>query len=550
MYILGLSGGLGHDAAACLVRDGRIVAMSEEERFTRQKHALRAEPLYATASCLNQAGITLSDVDYVALGWKPIEGITRPIEETLFTHAYFAGQRRPPIEPINHHIAHAAVAYYCAGYDEAAILVMDGQSEEEIATTLAYAKGPQITPTRSYGLTQSLGYFYQALTEYLGFGYGEEGKVMGLAPYGTARDTFPILQLTEDGYAIDMPEPSMPPGYRHQGLRKQWRAWLEDRFGPKVKPDFRYDAPAGRPTVVSEPTQRSRDIAASGQAALEAVVLHLAALLVRETRCRNLVISGGVGLNCSANGALLRSGIIDDLYVFPASGDAGTSAGAALALYNQLHPSGSRERVDHAYFGPSYGTEAVEALLGRLQVRAKHIPGIERVAADLLGEGKIIGWFQGSMEIGPRALGNRSILASPTTADMNTKVNTIKGREQWRPLAPSLLEESAPEYLEDPRDAPFMLTAQSVSAEKRDVVPAVVHVDGSCRPQVVTRARNPRFWALLQQIGTGTGVPVVLNTSFNLRGEPLVCTPLDAIRTFYGSALDALVIEDFLITKS
>jgi carbamoyltransferase len=549
LIVLGISGGLGHDSSACLVRDGEIVAMVEEERLRRSRHAFGSAPVHAAAYCLDAAGICASDVDCVAAGWRPLDepsGWPLGLHERLLGSDVFAGHRRPPVEMVGHHVAHAASAYFTSGLDEAAIVVIDGQGDG-ISTTLAHGAGDRIDVLSTNGIADSIGFFYYALNQWLGFDFGEEGKVMGLAAHGRPLPGPSPFRLTADGYASPLRlAPDLSTYDRHLRGIDAWLAWFEDRFGPRNRPAAAYrrdDARLAAEVVLAE---GHADMAATGQRWLEDVVLHLVEIATRATGCRNVVLSGGVALNCTANGRLRRSGLVDDLHIFPASGDAGTSAGAALLVGGRAR---SRERIRHVSLGPEFSDEQVERYLARVGARFARCDDVPGRAAELIREGRVVGWMQGRLEVGPRALGNRSILAAPAPRAMHERVNTIKGREQWRPLGPSLPIERAGEYLDDAGPAPFMLTSCGVLPERVAEVPAVVHADGSCRPQLVERDVDPRYHALLTALGEATGTPVAINTSFNLRGQPIVCGPADAMVAFATSGLDAVFLESFLVEK-
>jgi carbamoyltransferase len=551
VIILGISGGLGHDAAAGLVIDGEVVAAAEEERFVRRKHAYGLPPVNAVRYCLAHAGIDLADVDYLALSWDPAE--LHPewptlIHERLLRHPFFSRAPRPAIEVVDHARAHAAAAFSCSGFTDAAVLTVDGQGDA-VSTTLGRGVGTKLTTSASFGIPDSLGFFYLALTNYLGFELGEEGKVMGLASYAEPEPVESPFELTEDGYraTVDVgPAGSAYDTYR--AVVAAWGQWFTDRFGPAVTPAYRSDPIRGRTHADLALTAHHQRVAAIGQAELERVLLHLVGLAVRETGVRDLVIGGGVALNCTANGVIEQSGLVDRLYVFPASGDAGTGLGAALAVAAD-HGERPSAAVETAALGPDFGDADVAAFLHELDLPVRESQDVAADTAELLGQGKVVGWVQGRMEIGPRALGNRSILALPRDRAMHTRVNDIKGREQWRPLAPSLRAADADRYVTSTGPAPFMLSACPVTERARRETPAVVHVDGSCRPQLVRAETNPRYAALLDAVGAATGTPVVLNTSFNQAGEPLVCTPHDAVRSFFASRLDALVVGRSIVTK-
>ncbi|MCX2730886.1 hypothetical protein OOZ19_11600 [Saccharopolyspora sp. NFXS83] len=551
MIVLGISGGLGHDAAAGLVIDGEVVACAEEERFVRRKHAYGLPPANAAMYCLNHAGVTLADVDCLAVSWDPARqhpDWPTTLHEKLLQHPFFAGAPRPKIEVVGHATAHAAASFFCSGFTDAAVLTVDGQGDA-VSTTLGRGTGTELTTSASFGILDSLGFFYLGLTYYLGFDLGEEGKVMGLASYTTPTAAPNPFELTGDGYRNRL---DVAPGESEhdtfRALVATWQQWFIDRFGPAAKPTYRFDPLRARAGADLTLAPHHYEAAAFGQAELERVLLHLVELAVAETGSRDLVIGGGVGLNCSANGVIERSGLVDRLYMFPASGDAGTSLGAALAV-----AAGSGERpsaaVETAAFGPDFADADIAALLRELDLPSHESADVAADAAALLNRGKVIGWVQGRMEIGPRALGNRSILALPGERRMHTQVNDIKRREQWRPLAPSIRAADAARYVPTAGRAPFMLSACQVNDQARAEVPAVVHVDGSCRPQLVRAETNPRYAQLLDAVATASGTPVVLNTSFNQAGEPLVCSPHDAIRSFFASGLDALVLGNSIVTK-
>jgi carbamoyltransferase len=552
MVVLGLSGGYGHDASASVVRDGAIVAIAEEERFRRQRHAIGMEPFQAAAFCLDEAGVTMSDIDCLAISWEPRPETTpwpTRLHQRLVRNGMFRGHRAPPVEVVGHHLAHAAASYHASGLDRAAVLVVDGQGDG-ISTTLAHGRGGRVDVLRQFDNTHSIGFFYLALTDYLGFGFGEEGKTMGLAAYGSPLAAAGPFELTGDGYRTPILNRGIESPYaEHRAVIEDWMRWLEATLGPRNAPREFYDRRRAGPASELVLSQRHRDVAATGQAWLEEVVLHLVRLVVEETGCRDLVMAGGVALNCSLNGAIRQSGLVDDLYVFPPAGDAGTSAGAALAAcHGSAAGAGPGRRVDHASFGPSWSDAEIERRLHdcRTPATCRDAPAH---AAELVAAGRVVGWFQGAMEVGPRALGNRSILASPTSRDMHERVNRIKGREQWRPLGPSLPLEDAARFLVDAGPAPFMLTSTRVRPDRVPDVPAVVHADGTCRPHLVSPEVNAPYHRLLVELRARQGVPVVLNTSFNQRGQPIVCTPVDALAAFATMGLDDLFLGSFHVSK-
>lgn len=551
MIVLGISGGLGHDAAAGLVIDGEVVACAEEERFVRRKHAYGLAPANAALYCLDHAGVTMADVDCLAVSWDPAHrhpDWPTTLHDKLLRHPFFAGGTRPKVEIVGHARAHAAAAFCCSGFTDAAVLTVDGQGDA-VSTTLGRGSGTKLTTAASFGIRDSLGFFYLALTNYLGFELGEEGKVMGLASYTTPATQPNPFQLTGDGYSSPLDVAAGASDHdTYRAVVATWKQWFVDQFGPAATPTYRVDPVRGRAAVDLTLAPHHHEAAAVGQAELERVLLHLVELAVAETGVRDLVIGGGVGLNCTANGVIERSGLVDRLYVFPASGDAGTGLGAALAVASD---NGERPKaaVETAAFGPEFADTDIAALLRDLDLPFRESTDVAADTAALLARGQVVGWVQGRMEIGPRALGSRSILALPGERRMHTRVNDIKGREQWRPLAPSIRAADGARYVTEAGRAPFMLTACQVTDLAREEAPAVVHVDGSCRPQLVREETNPRYAQLLDAVAATSGTPVVLNTSFNQAGEPLVCGPHDAVRSFYASGLDALVMGTSIVTK-
>jgi len=554
MYVVGLSGGFGHDAAACLVRDGRLIAMVEEERLVRLKRAPGVAPVHATLACLAEAGLTIDEVDRIALSWVPEhDPTTKSSKEAiqgLLQHDAFHGHTLPKIEIVDHHLAHAASAYYSSGFARAGILVVDGHGEG-ISVTSGYGDATTIALNHhSYGVEQSLGHFYNSVSRYLGLGDSSEGKLMGLAAYGQPVYDIPIIQLTDDGYRIAIPEqPDRPTHERYLNTRRFWDTWLCQHFGTRLIPDYHFDADNGRLRQNLPFTERHRNIAASAQQKLEQVIQLLAQQIVAQTGSRNLVLAGGVALNCAANGALLRSGIIDNIYLFPASHDAGGCLGAALEVC-RWEGAVEPELIQTAAWGPAYSDAAIDRTLKHMRLDATYHDDIASVAAELLARNYVIGWFQGRLEVGPRALGQRSILANPRSTAMRDHVNQqVKYRELWRPFAPSVLAERAGAYMQKSTPSPFMLLAFQVAEEQREAIAAVLHVDGTTRPQTIDRDVNPLYWQLIRAFEQHTGLPMVLNTSFNLANEPIICSPTDAIRTFYACSLDALVLGHFLIVK-
>ncbi len=552
MNILGIGGHVGHDPAACLVRDGSLVAMAEEERFVRVKRAPGLAPVNAALYCLREAGLTVNDIDLIASSDDPnipnASTLIRTAMNRFRRSEVFRDIQFPPIVSVNHHLSHAAASFFSSGFDDAAIVTVDGQGEN-VSTTIAHGRGRHIEVLRSFDVSQSLGYFYSAVTHYVGLGPNSAGKLMGLAPYGEPKFDISALQLTDEGYHLNIHVPSIIssdelPTY----IRAYWLRFLRSQFGSMNRASFNITSRESRISRQLTLNQHYKDIAASVQKAVENTLLHLVKTALRLTGARKVVLGGGVALNCSANGVIRQSGIVDDIYIFPAAHDAGCALGAALEVAAR-HGEPACPEIKHAYWGPSYSDSDVTDVMRRSGLAySEHVDVIEKTA-ELLTRGKVVGWLQGRMEVGPRALGHRSILANATDHEALLRVNQIKGREIWRPLAPSILQEEMSILLEHPFRSPFMLQAIQIQPNSRDLIPAVTHVDGSTRPQTVEYDACRIYYDLLKCMKNKIGIGVVLNTSFNRADEPIVCTPVDAIRTFVSTDLDALVIGQHIVLK-
>jgi carbamoyltransferase len=431
---------------------------------------------------------------------------------------------------VDHHLAHAISAYAYSGLEEAAIVVVDGRGAWE-ATSIWHGKGGGIEHVLTIPFPNSLGLFYSQFTEYLGFkANSDEWKVMGLAPYGEPGVKLEAFIEAEAG---------------------PYRVNAKHIFGNGSGPFAQMASLLGPPRAPeSEIEDRHKNLAYAVQDACETAMMSVARLALERTRCKKLCLAGGVALNSKANGKILASGLFEKIFVQPAASDDGVALGAALAPYLENGGRLPLTVMRHAYLGPGFDDEAIESSLRTYKLRYSRLQDPAATAAELLPQRRILGWFQGRMEFGPRALGNRSILADSRDPEMNAKVNNaVKFREWWRPFAPSLKKEAAADFLESATDSPFMILTAQVRPEKRSVIPAVTHVDGSARPQTVEREVNPFYWRLIDEFEKRTGVPVILNTSFNLRGEAIVHTPTDALRTFFSSGMDALVIGGFLVEK-
>lgn len=549
MIVLGLSGATQHDPAACLVIDGKIIAMAEEERLIRIKRAPNQLPVRSTMYCLHEAGIRLDDVDCIAASWDPAldpgEDRYRHFVTWLFNEEPFRACRRPPVEFVGHHLAHAASSFFCSGYQEAAILVVDGAGED-VSTSIGVGRGNEIRLQQQFGISHSLGILYAFAAEHTGLGANNEGKLMGLAAYGEPKVVLDPIRLEPDGYRIELPGvKDLPLRELWAPLYGEWSSWMTERFGPANLAAYSWNAFGSRPQRRLELPKRMMDLAASVQEALTQSLIHLARIATRRYNTRRLVIAGGVGLNCSANGVIRQSGVVDELFVVPAAHDAGGALGAAMWVAAQ---SGSMLAFPGPFLGPCYADSAIIDLLKSAGARYFEPADIADYAAKLLASGRVVGWYQGRMEIGPRALGHRSILALPDSVEVRDRVNRLKGREMWRPLSPSVLSPAAPDLLVDSRPSPFMLSASPTTEKAQSLIPATLHVDGTARPQTVTPA-DGIYFELIKSVQSRTGIPALLNTSFNLEDEPIVCSPRDALRTFFLSDLDALVLGGFVIEK-
>ncbi len=592
MRVLGVSA-FYHDSAAALVVDGRIVAAAQEERFTRKKHDA-GFPNQAIAYCLKEGGLSLADVDYVAFYDKPFIKFERLLETYLafapkgFTSFRMAmpvwlreklfqkdllSKELKKIAPdfdgakllfTEHHLSHAASAFFPSPFESAAVLTMDGVGEWA-TTSLAIGNGADLNIHKEIHFPHSLGLLYSAFTYYTGFKVNSgEYKIMGLAPYGVPRfaDTIRdnLIDVKDDGsYRLNMEYFDYCTGLTMTNAK------FDDLFG-------------GPPRKAEQLlTQREMDLTASVQAVLEEVVLKLARSIARETGARNLCLAGGVALNCVANGKLLRDGAFDKIWIQPASGDAGGALGAALSVSHGIGGvartvAATGDGMAGAYLGPSYDQSDIEARLTAAGAKFDILGDKKLVTetATALADGKAVGWFQGRMEFGPRALGNRSILGDPRSAKMQSVLNLkVKYRESFRPFAPSVLREKVSDWFEIDTDSPYMLLVADVVKGKRrkmtarqdalfgieklnvprSEIPAVTHVDYSARVQTVHKDTNPLYHALISDFGKKSGCPVVVNTSFNVRGEPLVCTPEDAFRCFMGTEIEVLVVGNCMLRK-
>ena len=567
MYILGLTT-LG-DSAASLIKDGQLVAAVEEERFSRKKHHA-GFPYHSIQFCLDQAGITLKDVEHVGHYWKPWilrhkamqaarsafvsrdmfkaradRGIAQVSDSYLgmFRHPKRLRERFGPsnfkFHYLEHHQTHAASAFFVSPFESAAILTWDGTGEDT-TTLFCRGKGNKIEVLKRIKLPHSLGQFYSAVTNYIGFDMfaGDEWKVMGLAAYGEPKyaDFFREKVLTTNG------DGSFKYNYKiidhHLAKHYQFPEAIIKELGPAREPG-------------SELTQQHWDVACSAQKALEETGLYLARQIHQMTGEENLCMAGGVAFNSVMNGRIFHETPFKRFFVQPAAGDGGCSLGSAFYVWNQVLDKPRSFVMDHAYWGPGFTNDECRSALDAAGLKYEtHADDVllPRLAK-MISDGAIIGWFNGRMELGPRALGARSFVADPRRADMREILNhKVKLREWFRPLAPSILEENGNEIFGVEHHDPFMITVIEVDESYKSKIPAVVHVDGTARPQMVSKKTNPRYWNLINEFKKITGIPCVLNTSFNVQ-EPIVCTPDNAINTFRNANFDALVLENNLVLR-
>jgi len=556
MLTLGINYG-SHDSAAAIAQDGQILFAIAEERLSHKKHD-GAFPAHAIRASLAHVGAKVADLDEVAFGWQPpsaarfadlrnfISGAHpmrwrsvlrdhsirwleeyRSDGERLFRRHF--GPPRNGFKRVDHHYAHAMSAYAVSGFDEATVVVVDGRGAWE-ATSIWHGKGTELRLVEMFPWPNSIGLFYAQFTAWLGFEkFSDEWKVMGLAPYGgPGVDLAKFINVSDGGYSVNS------------------RLLLDSRNGSDLSLVEEAIGPARKP---DEPlSDLHRDVAWAVQDACERAEIAVINRAVSLVGSRNLCLAGGVALNSKANGLFLSRNLVDRIFIQPAAADDGVAIGAALAA---PLAAGLRSReMSKAYLGPQSSPEEIEAALRTYKLCYRMLEDPAETAADLLAKGQLIGWYQGREEFGPRALGNRSILADPRDVRNRDRVNNaVKFREEWRPFAPSVLEEAGPSLFEHYHTTPFMTLTFQVRPEKKKDIAAAVHVDGSARVQSVTREQNQRYYDLIKHFAAKTGVPSVLNTSFNLKGETIVNSPFDAIRTFYTSGLDGLILDRYLIAK-
>ena len=574
MVIVGIAGSvIGHDPSATLLKDGEVLGAIEEERLSREKHRPGIFPRRALPFLLKEHGLVEEDIDEIAYYWdqrpylfkmafstlryagggrskqamnalknKLIGGMSYLSAPKMYLRVLMRRKSPPPLKFVDHHLAHAASVHLPSPFETSASAVFDGSGGYP-CTSLYHYQGTKPNLLSVINYPHSLGHAYAAVTEYLGFHcMADEWKVMGLAPYGSVDSKLKaffeeLIVLRPDGqYRVNTKMANWAVTYARMPMLSP--SACEQLGGPAREYGF-------------EPGDREADIALNFQNRIEEVMFHVLRHLQKQTGEKNLTLSGGVALNCKANGKILDNTDFENIWLQPASHDAGASMGAALHRW-QVHSGyeGTRWRMKHPYLGPEYDADQIRAELDRFQLRYEETDDPSSAAAGFLAEGKVIGWFQGRMEWGPRALGNRSILADARKPEMKDRVNAaVKFREPFRPFAPAIPIERVGDYFENTTPSPFMTFTSVIKPERQAELGGVCHKDGTGRLQSVEREANPLYYDLITKFGELTGTPVVLNTSFNIKGEPIVCTPQEAIRTFCATGLDALVMDRFILKK-
>ncbi len=551
----------GLDSAAALFIDGELVAAAAEERFNRKKHT-GDFPVNAISYCLAEAGISIGQIDEIvhSFNYLPhkvaysLDRTTAQLYREVFSresllakiHRYFDDYPADKVRHLDHHLAHAASAYFCSGWEDCLVIVMDGMGEFQSASIFRGHDG-KLDKIREMSAHDSIGILYSIVTLHLGFDFNsDEYKIMGLAPYGDPERYRPFfdhaVELNQDG-TVTIPLLQMNRSRDERENYLATREYLQRNLVKARQPD-------------GDITQQHRDVAAALQKCLDRVMLHICGHFGRQTGLRRLALAGGVALNCTANGKLLQSGLFDELFVQPAAGDDGSALGAA-AFRTARHGVIHNVRIPPPFFGPAYSLSAIEQALKRFNdqvevVRYESLTEACEHASRLIADGQVVGWYRGRMEFGPRALGNRSIVADPGHPEMRDRINSmVKMREAFRPFAPAVTLREAHRWFEVPpqTELPYMITTVGVRAQYRNQLPAVTHVDGSARLQTVSPENNPEFHALLTAVGKTTRREMVLNTSFNVKGQPIVNTPDQALETFLNCGIDCLFLENMFVRR-
>ncbi len=559
MNILGLNGWnyRSHDASACIIKDNALIFAVEEEKITRKKHSFDAVPIQSALYALRYTNLTIDDIDIVAFGWDVTKLFKRKISKneilnTLLPKSKFSYKKNPKLILVPHHLAHAYYSYYSSPFvnQKSAILIVDGQGESE-STSMGYASKDGIFLDYSITSSQSLGYFYEAVCRFLGYLNLDGGKLMGLAGYGHHENIILSNKLNYHRKKLSG-FPNIPVGEgfdTEEEVISWWMKYFEKVFhleprqiNYRFSSSFKFEKDRG-----GNVENQYINIAHTAQYILEKIFLQMTEELKDTYQTDKLVLGGGVALNCSANEKIIDTNNIK-LHIPSSPGDSGVSIGAAIYAtmqYNKTQILG----LDIPYLGPDYTNNEVKKILERNKISYQYIKKPDDVAVSLLKKNYLLGWFQNRAEFGPRALGNRSILANPLFKENKDRLNKLKGREQWRPLGVSIIEEEVKNYFETDNISPYMMIAAKVNKKLKKMCPNIVHIDGTSRPQLVKKESNPLFYSLIKKFGTLNGLPIIINTSFNRYDEPIVNSPEDALRTFFTTSLDALIINNYVIFK-
>lgn len=557
MYILGINGWISdvHDASACLFKKRKFLGAVEEERFTRQKHALDTLPWNCIHFLLKQENISPEEIDTVIFGWD-VKFIfktrfKRELTDEELLRMVFKGfpssnLKNIKIVILNHHLSHAAGAYYSSPFNESNVFVIDGSGERE-AISIYKIQNSRWTKIREFPIKNSFGTMYEALTEYVGFGTFSEGKVMGLTAYGKPKYCIPdplkiSTKLNDDNVF-----------HQYQISKDNWKSLFRKITGLEpVGKLMNYDYKICKRLYKKVP-QGYIDLAASVQASLQNSASQLVQDIINETGIKNICFSGGTSLNVLMNQSVSQLKSVENLFIQPAASDSGVSVGAVLYYLNNIKEDTVRLKDNQIFSGPSWSDEDIFKIMNEFKIRGRRFSSVHEVnqqIADLLDKQNVLAVFRGKMEFGPRALGNRSIIASPKNIDMRNRLNKLKNRESWRPFAPTILDTEASHILFGKNiNNPFMLMNAAIKENWHTKIPAVVHADGTTRGQIISIDFNPYYYDLLQSFSDISNIPVLINTSFNVGSEPIVCSPVDAIRTFFSSDIDYLLLGNYLIRK-
>jgi len=553
MYILGITGYPGsecHDGSAAILKDGVVLAAAEQERFSRRKHAPAEAPYDAIQFCLQKTKLSLDDIDYIGTGWADNghldvlpKGDVSEYSKIILPKNIFSYKTTPPIFFVKHHLAHIMSSYFQSGFHSAACLVIDGRGEAE-SITLAKMDGDKLNIIRQYDVACSLGAFYDSASKYCGLEFTDAGKLMGLAPYGISNQKMPL--------SFDLKKQEFVHSFSVLNREKIVFSKLQEKYLEYFTNNNYPYKPGDKTDIMSY-----IHFAASAQKTIENIILDLVKILRKSVMSDNLVISGGVGLNCTANGVIDRSGLYKNIFIHPGTNDGGVSIGAALEVFRHLGKFKHTipKQIDNVYYGSSYSDEIIEKIVKNRLFKVTKLNSSTLITktASLLQKGKIIAWFQDGFEFGPRALGARSFLANPTNRVTLNALNILKSREIWRPLSPMVLDSHYADVFEDdnPQNlSPFMLKTCLIKTSWRAKIPALTHIDGTSRPQILTRKANKLLHGVVTLFYKKTGVPIIINTSFNIKNQPIVNTPIEALAILENnSQVDALIIGRWLVCR-